>query len=591
MSVDYGITSEGYIKPDLATIMGYLFAEAVEYFGPNIDLTPGSPLYILLNIMALRKNEIENVLEQFFNAVAMSTAYGFLLDMHGEDVGLKRKSGVRATVTLTFTGTPGTTIPAGTRVATGEGYTFETIVDSEIPSVVEVTRGSTTSDQFAAIYSGIEEINWISLSEQGLAPYTEGTDYNFIEPLQVIDWSPTGDEPLQGVTYYISVSSNYSVDVSARAILDGTEYNVPANTITTLTDSISGISAVINDSAITNGTDQESDDSYVKRLLNAPRRNWTLTKIASVVNATEGVKTSSTRWDHGVDTYQTTGELEVRDPPYLGQLVEINDLINNISKVTFRVKRYGSPGYLTARLYRWRIDYGNTVAGPLIDEVIMPQNRIPTTDFEEVNFDLVATNVDSTYMYLIEIGQPVDATGTQYYEFKYARGIPGSRNMFISGNRIVGASLYHKLWYHSASFTSTIAPETVYNTTLTARLGDNVDSSGRAVGIQRKFREATKVVIQVFMEVLLDDDYTLEQVEDGIKDKVTTYINALGIEEDVRIAELIASTMAEPGIVNVRNVRMSGNNVLSSIGVDIEVYEDEVAVLGEPGIYVTEIYE
>ncbi|MHC1591766.1 MAG: baseplate J/gp47 family protein [Candidatus Helarchaeales archaeon] len=591
MSSDYGITSDGYIRPDFATILGELMAEAIDYFGPNVDLTPGSPIYILLTLMAFRKNEIEMIAEQFFNALAISTSYGRLLDMHGEDVGLKRKSGTKATVTLTFTGDPGTTIPAGTTVSTNEGYSFETIAESSIPSVIEMMRGSGTSDQFPSIYSGIDSIEWISLSKQGLVPYTEGADYNFIPSLGVIDWSPAGDEPLEGVTYYVKINSSYSVDVSARAVSDGSEYNVPANTITILNDAIAGISSVTNDSAVTNGTDEESDDAYKKRLLNAPRRNWTLSKIASVVDATDGVRASSTRWDHGIDTYQLVENEETTNPPELGQIINVSDLINNISKVTFKIKRFGKPGYLEAKLYRWRINYATSVAGPVIAETLVPQSKIPTTDFNEIDFELVATNVDSTYDYLVVISQAPSADATNFYQFKYATGIAGSANMFESGNRVPGTALYHKVWYHSASFTSTIAPETTYDDALVASLERNIDSSGRAVGIQRKLREADKVVIQVFMEVLLDEGFTLEQVEDGIKDKIQSYVNSLNIEEDVRIAEIISSAMAEPGVLNVKNVRMSANDVLSDVGEDITIYEDEIAILGDPGIYITEIYE
>lgn len=590
MSVDYGITDEGYIKPDLATILGEIFALAVEYYGPNIDLTPASILYIIFNVLGLSKEETHQIAEQFYNSLGISTSHGRALRMHGDDYGLDPKSGVKSTVTLTFTGTPGTTIPAGTQVSTGEGYVFNTIAEAEIPSVMEMTRGTTTSDQFSSVYSNIDSIDWIAVDATGVTRYISGTDYNFIPEIGTIDWSPAGTEPLAGVTYYVGIGESYSVDVNSRAALDGTEYNVPAETIITLLDSISGISAVTNDSAVTNGTDEETDDSYMKRLLNGSRRNWTITKIASTVDATDGVRASSTRWDHGITTSNISAESQVQDPPYLGQLFTVNEVINNISKITVNIRRYGSPGPLTGRLYRWRIDYATTVDGPIMDEILVPQNRIPTEDFEEVDFNVVATNVDSTYEYLFTIGEPVSADEANYYHLRCTYRAD-SGGMFWSGGRIPNANLYYKIWYHSASFTSTIAAEEVYSTTLTAVLDDNVDTSGRAVGIQKKFREATKVVVQVFMEVLLDEDYTLEMVEDGVVDKLQTYINALDIEEDVRIAEMIASTMAEPGVLNVRNVRMSANDVLSDVGVDIIVYEDEVAILGQPGVYITEIYE
>jgi len=241
---EYGITPNGYVKPDLATIMAELITNAYTYFGTDIDLTPASPLYIILNLIALRYLEGHNVAEEFFNAIAIGTSYGRLLDMHGEDVGLRRKSGVNATVTLTFTGDPGTTIPASSRVSTGENQIFETIAEISIPMTIEVVRGSGTSDTIPAIYSGITEIDWISTNSNGTSPFTEGTDYNYVSQLQSIDWSPAGTEPLEGVTYYVGVNVRYELDVSARAVEDGDSYNVPADTIMNLLTPISGIASV-----------------------------------------------------------------------------------------------------------------------------------------------------------------------------------------------------------------------------------------------------------------------------------------------------------------------------------------------------------
>lgn len=54
--------------------------------------------------------------------------------------------------------------------------------------------------------------------------------------------------------------------VSATAVEVGAEYNIPANTIITTQEAISGVTAVTNEEKATGGTDAESDAALFKRL-------------------------------------------------------------------------------------------------------------------------------------------------------------------------------------------------------------------------------------------------------------------------------------------------------------------------------------
>lgn len=107
---------------------------------PNTyDVTEGSFAYDLL---AASSAEIESVyieLDDVANQSFVGTATGDYLDALADQFGLTRKPALNAQVTLTFTGTTGTDIPAATRVTnivppgtTGTPLAFETIADATV---------------------------------------------------------------------------------------------------------------------------------------------------------------------------------------------------------------------------------------------------------------------------------------------------------------------------------------------------------------------------------------------------------------------------------------------------------------------------
>lgn len=91
-----------------------------------------SPVAIELALAAIWAQE---VLRRGF----AQTTFGRYLDLRAEEYGITRRPAVAATVTLRFTGAPGTVIPAGTRVSTVSTQTvpavlFETTQAATIPA-------------------------------------------------------------------------------------------------------------------------------------------------------------------------------------------------------------------------------------------------------------------------------------------------------------------------------------------------------------------------------------------------------------------------------------------------------------------------
>lgn len=87
--------------------------------------------------------------------------------------------------------------------------------------------------------------------------------------------------------YYNSDTGNYEITVGVESEREGEEFNVSAGTVKTLIDSISGISGVTNDSAMTGGSDEESISSVKDRILAKLTGTYVGTSNGYYTNITE----------------------------------------------------------------------------------------------------------------------------------------------------------------------------------------------------------------------------------------------------------------------------------------------------------------
>lgn len=591
--MSYGVTSEGFDRKTFDIILAELMDLARSIMGERVDLSIHNPFYKFLYIIALQKEELWQLAEDVYNSEFISTSTGHTIDMHGEDIGLKRKGATKSEVVVTVLGNCRNSIDIGAKLKTSEGIEFETVEAGQFPSLIAITRDTDNTDTIPSPYSSGSglTIDWISDNAQGTSLYTESTDYTFDSSTGIIDWSPAGSQPVAGATYYIHLSGTIYINISMRAVLAGETGQVPINSIVEHVSGFNGFVSSTNSAAPTGGEDQESDTNYVKRELNAPRRNWTLDKIRSVVTQDEGVRTSKIYWDSGVDIYQLNEEQEIDNPPDLSQTFNPSDQIGSISKITVKVQRYGSPGNLIGYLYQWHTDHTQTLASPLLCSDIVNQNRISSEEFEELDVDLHFTNIDNTKTYMFHFARPVSANATNFYRFKYTTASDLAGAMYSSGAIVANADLWYKTWYHHASFTTVVVPIESYDTTLVSRLVGEIDSSGKAVAIEKEIRQATERTINVYGELYLDDGYTMSAVTAGIEQRIDTYLDSLDIGDDVTHMDLMWCIAQEPGLKNARQVYMNVDGLDLSIGEDLLVGEYEIAVLGIPGVNFTQEFD
>lgn len=143
------------------------------------DKTQGTFLYDMMAAVALELEGAYIQADEVMNQAFLTNATGDYLDAKGMELGLDRKLGGFALVDLTFTGTNGTTVPAGTRVTnivapgtTGTPLIFETTDDILISGATGT--GEAQSTEVGSVYN--LTANSLVRMETGLAGVTSVTN-------------------------------------------------------------------------------------------------------------------------------------------------------------------------------------------------------------------------------------------------------------------------------------------------------------------------------------------------------------------------------------------------------------------------------
>jgi hypothetical protein len=195
---------------------------------------------------------------------------------------LERKTAQNATTRLTFSKSAAgpVTIPSGTTVDNNSSTflkEFQVDDDTELPTILVIQKGTAGGSDLLNAFPGFTDffdfasVEWVSVNIDGSAPYILATDYTVTVPVvyaTAINWAPVGAEPATGSIYYVKVGA-YKAYVDSTAKYPGRLYNAAANEIYNMQTSISGITRAVNESAVNNGRDVESDLQLRRRMLSA----------------------------------------------------------------------------------------------------------------------------------------------------------------------------------------------------------------------------------------------------------------------------------------------------------------------------------
>jgi uncharacterized phage protein gp47/JayE len=570
LSDEYGLQDNEFRVKTLPVILAEKLELMRSLMGGRVSLQEDDPLYQFILADSIREERLWRLTSTLYQLMSISGASGTGLDRHGEDLGLPRGAGSRATVNLLITGTPGNTIPLGSIFETYEGIKYATTEAASLPNTIAVVRSTDNQDTLTSPYSGLVVVDWISDSQSGESPYTQNIDFIIDYDNNEIDWSPAGTQPDDGDTYYVRVSSSISVTVASESLIAGAFYNVPANTIIRLVSSVSGVTSVTNplSSGVT-GTDAEADSSYKLRLLRAARRNWTIERIKSKVDEIEDVISSKLFVGEAVDQNNLEEDLTL-DQETLGQLFRPGERIGSISSVEFFIRVFGLPADLFVELYRVQLDINGNISYPatiastrLAFSRIAPADIDPfgTTDWFEHKTELKYNHLDNTKQYMLLIFSGSE-NATNFYEFRYGdSGIYGYGGLYRDTVFFEDQNLYFKTWFPHASITTVAAPRTSLTDILRTEIDDVVDTTGKAVGIQHVIEEASVIRIQITGRInLISDDYTIVGVSNGIETRIGNMLAELEIGGDVLWSDMVWAIMEEPGVRDIDNIRILYKN-------------------------------
>lgn len=138
----FGVTETGFRLKRLEDIREELEQDFRAEFGENIDLSADNPLGQIITIVSARRADDWLAMQHVYNSFWASMATGISLDRVGELRGVSRRQDSYSTGFVTFIGTPGVEIPAGTRLRDAQGRQAETLATVALHETVgEATTG------------------------------------------------------------------------------------------------------------------------------------------------------------------------------------------------------------------------------------------------------------------------------------------------------------------------------------------------------------------------------------------------------------------------------------------------------------------
>lgn len=123
------LDEKGFKRKRFDDIFAEIQDKAKETLGDKVNTSERSPLGIILRIFAWFLAVVWMLAEKVYYSAYVNTAEGTSLDRLGPYVGVSRTLAQAATGTVTLTGTPGYTVPAGFLVGTEADVYFETTAD------------------------------------------------------------------------------------------------------------------------------------------------------------------------------------------------------------------------------------------------------------------------------------------------------------------------------------------------------------------------------------------------------------------------------------------------------------------------------
>ncbi len=328
---EYGVTPEGFVKKRLDVIVKELQSDLTEELGFDVSLNPESFLNVLITTYADRIAQLWECAEQVYFSQYPASAEGTNLDNAAQFGGITRNLDERTRYTILCTGSDGTALPAGTRIAskTSPAVYFSLFSDAEITRrafnkavvrVVAVIDGT----QYTVTINGnsYTVLSGVGASEESIvsALQTAITEDGFTVTADSKELTIVCDSARKSND--LELSGNLTtVTVSSLAIFQSEEYGrvvLPEGSITEIVTTIVGFSSCCNLPSPVYGrlmeTDTEFRQSYIRKI--ASRSSMMLESItAAILEEVEGVE-SATGYENDGNATDSDGR-----PPHTIEIV------------------------------------------------------------------------------------------------------------------------------------------------------------------------------------------------------------------------------------------------------------------------------
>lgn len=284
----FGITPTGFIPKRLADIKQELEDEFKELFG-EIDVNPDSVFGQIIGVMSRHSAEEWEQMENIYYSQYPASANGFSLDGAVQLTGITRLASTQSEVLCQLRGNEGTIIPDGNKSSqsiAGNIFSQVNAVELSVDALqrVVINVDSDTDQTWSVVISGIS-INYISSSDtqdqiaEGitnainsdatlqllvLAEHTGGDDFFTITIVNRIDPVSLDEIPLTiDRIFSLSLGADLSIveqwtPALYRADVSGA-ISVPADTVDTIENPISGFNEITNFESGVIGRNAETD--------------------------------------------------------------------------------------------------------------------------------------------------------------------------------------------------------------------------------------------------------------------------------------------------------------------------------------------
>lgn len=301
----FGVTSAGFVIPQLTDIQKEINDALKATFGANIDLTPSAPFGQLSGTFAEREYLIWAAMQDVYNSQYPNTAFGASLDNVGSISGIPRLGALPSTIQgVKLFGTAGTSIPGALLPATATQFSVDgspaaifqldaTVVLGAGQSCVQTVsfsavptagvwqlaiNGDTTPNlaynaNAAAIQTAIRALEFCSGCVV-TGNYSAGFTINFVGAgtggfmVQPQFTTPVNTLVASGPAVNITVLTTVpGIDQATGNVTATATGPVIANagTLTVINTPVSGLSAVLNIIDATVGRNVETDNAYRAR--------------------------------------------------------------------------------------------------------------------------------------------------------------------------------------------------------------------------------------------------------------------------------------------------------------------------------------